>query len=92
MYTKDEVKQAMNQLYVEAFSGNAQDVDAYDMGRAYESTYRKMELAELEARKKVLQDRIYSQEAQDEDAMYQLEDVEKDIASLIQYMTDYDLF
>lgn len=90
-YTKNELKNAMNSSYRHAFSGNTQNVSAYNAGHAYEANYREMELAELEAKKKALQNRIFSQEAQDEDAMYELEDVEKNIVDLKQYISDYQL-
>ena len=90
-YTKDQLKNAMNESYAEAFSSNTQNVSAYDTGRAFEVRYREMELAELEAKKTKLQNHIFSYEAQDEDAMYQLEDVENDIVNLKKYMTDYAL-
>lgn len=90
-YTKNELKNAMNRSYRNAFSGNTQNVSAYNTGRAYEVNYREMELAELEAKKKKLQNRIFSQEAQDENAMYELNDVEENIVNLKKYISNYQL-
>jgi len=74
-----------------AFSGNTQNVGAWNVEMIDEKEKHHNELRALEERKKILDARINAQAAQDEDAMYERDEVEKEIEDLKAYMKKYGL-
>jgi len=69
-----------------AFSGNTINVSASNVDMIDEEERLRKDLEELEEKRNSLNTYIRSQEAQDEDAMYKLDAVVKDIEALKQHM------
>ena len=88
---KEQLEKSMQQHLKNAFSGNAQNIQAWDMAQLDEKELRHLELEILQERKKRLEDRIRSQEAQDENAMMELDQVLEDIEDLEKYIKNYGL-
>lgn len=89
--TMKRLKRNMNSSYRNAFAGNTQNVNAYNAGRNSEINLRQMELNELLNKKKVLENHIHSQEAQDMDAITELDMVEEEIRDLQNYINKHSL-
>lgn len=74
-----------------AFRGNTQNANAWNVEMIDEKEKHHNELRALEERKKSLDARINAQAAQDEEAMYERDEVEKEIENLKAHMTKYGL-
>ena len=68
----------------EPFSGQAQDIQAYDMAIYYEAQYKRIRIENLEKRRKELWDHVYGPkaEAQDIDGMIEIEEIGEEIKAL----------
>ena len=74
-----------------AFSGNAQNVGAWNVEMIDEKEKHHTELRALEEEKKSLIDLIYVPGAQREGAMHRLDEVEKEIEGIKAHMKKYGL-
>lgn len=77
-------KNAINQCIKEAFSGQAQDVQAYDLAVYYQAQYDRIRLDLLEEKRANLWNRIYGStaEAQDIDGMIEIAEIEQEIEDI----------
>jgi hypothetical protein len=77
-------KQAADKYMKEAFSGQVQDVQAYDMAMYYKAQYKRIRIQNLEEKRRIIWDRVYGTqaEAQDIDGMIEIEEIVEEIKNL----------
>uniref|UniRef100_A0A6C0KSG7 Uncharacterized protein n=1 Tax=viral metagenome TaxID=1070528 RepID=A0A6C0KSG7_9ZZZZ len=77
-------KEKANQYRKEAFSGQAQDLQAYDMSVYFEAQYKRIRIENLKKRHNFLWNYVYGPqaEAQDIDGMIEIEEIEEEIKAL----------
>lgn len=69
-----------------AFSGNTQNEGMYNVGQIDEKERLHKELGDLEEKKRSLTTKINAQEAQDQNAIFERDQVQQDIDDLKAYM------
>jgi hypothetical protein len=77
-------KEKANKYMKEAFAGQAQDIQAYDMAVYFEAQYKRIRIENLEKRRTILCDQVYGPqaEAQDIDGMIEIEEITEELEQL----------
>ena len=87
----NRLRESMKRQYHNAFRGNGQNLNAYNAAHANEVELRQLEMGNLESQKKALKTEINRHNAQNENSMAKLNQVEAEITNLKNYTGRYSL-